>query len=328
MTAGRNDRRPVKIRRRGRHTSPSQVEKVAAQAGKAAPAVAIAGAIVTAPQAAGALAAPASTAAVPAHAHQARQGQPSGRQGTPAGRATLDAVTARAVHVTRTSAARHAALTSSMHYTVRSGDTLSRIAARYYHRAADWRYLYHKNSKTVSDPNLIYVGESLFIPATVPAGYVPRHAKATTTAHTVTRSTAASDGDGDNDGDGAGAAGTRSAGTGSSRRGSAGSGSSGTGATHAGMYSCGGLEHLWNSAGGNPADAVTAASIAMAESGGNPNAISPTSDYGLWQINTSNGSLATLNPYSNARSAITLSRNGTNWYPWTTYTSGAYAGRC
>ncbi len=51
MTAGRSDRRAVKIRRRGRHASPSQVEKVAQQAGKAAPVVAIAGALVAVPSA-------------------------------------------------------------------------------------------------------------------------------------------------------------------------------------------------------------------------------------------------------------------------------------
>jgi len=49
MTAGHNDRRLVKIRRRGRHSTPSQVERVAVQAGKAAPAVAIAGALVAVP---------------------------------------------------------------------------------------------------------------------------------------------------------------------------------------------------------------------------------------------------------------------------------------
>ena len=59
-----------------------------------------------------------------------------------------------------------------------------------------------------------------------------------------------------------------------------------------------------------------------------PNAVSPTNDYGLWQINGSNGSLATLNPYANAKSAIILSDNGTNWGPWTTYSSGAYSGKC
>ena len=45
-------RRPHKIRRTGRHATPSQVEKVAEKAGKAAPAVAIAGALVALPQSA------------------------------------------------------------------------------------------------------------------------------------------------------------------------------------------------------------------------------------------------------------------------------------
>jgi hypothetical protein len=67
----------------------------------------------------------------------------------------------------------------------------------------------------------------------------------------------------------------------------------------------------------------------MAESGGNPNAISPTDDFGRWQINGSNGALATLNAFQNAKSAIILSADdGTNWGPWTTYHSGAYYGRC
>jgi hypothetical protein len=71
-----------------------------------------------------------------------------------------------------------------------------------------------------------------------------------------------------------------------------------------------------------------AAEIAMAESGGNPNAISPTDDFGLWQINGSHGSMATLNPLGNAKSAISISGNGSNWGAWTTYTSGAYSGKC
>jgi hypothetical protein len=95
-----------------------------------------------------------------------------------------------------------------------------------------------------------------------------------------------------------------------------------------GQYSCSSLEELWDQAGGNPSDAFMAAEIAMAESGGNQYALSPTDDYGYWQINASNGALATFDAYGNARSAITLSDDGTNWSPWTTYTSGAYAGRC
>lgn len=96
-----------------------------------------------------------------------------------------------------------------------------------------------------------------------------------------------------------------------------------------GTLGCSGLETLWKSAGGNPGAAFTAAEIAMAESGGNQYAISPTNDYGYWQINGSHGpALATLNAYGNARAAIIISNNGTDWYPWTTYVTGAYIGRC
>jgi hypothetical protein len=56
--------------------------------------------------------------------------------------------------------------------------------------------------------------------------------------------------------------------------------------------------------------------------------VPPSSDYGLWQINAPNGALATLNPYKSAQSAIILSGDGRNWDAWTTYTSGAYYGRC
>jgi hypothetical protein len=48
----------------------------------------------------------------------------------------------------------------------------------------------------------------------------------------------------------------------------------------------------------------------------------------LWQINGSHGSLASLNPIANARAAVIISGNGSNWSPWTTYVSGAYIGRC
>jgi hypothetical protein len=95
-----------------------------------------------------------------------------------------------------------------------------------------------------------------------------------------------------------------------------------------GDYSCSALESLWVSVGGNPADEFIAAQIATAESGGNPDAISPTDDFGLWQINASHGAQATLNPTLNAEAAVSISDDGTNWDPWTTYTSGIYASDC
>lgn len=96
-----------------------------------------------------------------------------------------------------------------------------------------------------------------------------------------------------------------------------------------GNYSCSALESLWVSAGGNPASEFIAAQIATAESGGNPGAISPTDDYGLWQINASNApGPEMLNPEANVKEAIALSGNGSNWSPWTTFTSGIYASEC
>lgn len=99
--------------------------------------------------------------------------------------------------------------------------------------------------------------------------------------------------------------------------------------THGGTLGCSGLENLWEQAGGSPAAAVTAASVAMAESSGRQYARSGTDDIGYWQINASTwGSLATYDPIDNAKASIQISRNGTDWSPWVTYNSGAYQGKC
>jgi LysM repeat protein len=255
-------RRPRKIRRTGRHTAPSQVEKVAEKAGKAAPAVAIAGVLVAAaPQAHAAEKTPAKATTVTEQ--QAR----------------TDALVKRAQPAART-------------YTVRSGDTLSSIAESFYHNPGDWTWIYAANKAKIHDPNSIYVGESLTIPSSAPSGatsYAARHAKATPQATVLT--SAAS--------------------------------------KLAGNLSCSGLEALWEAAGGSHGEAFIAAEIAMAESGGRQYALSPTNDYGYWQINGSHGPAeATFNPIGNAKAAIAISSNGTNWGPWTTYVTGAYQGRC
>lgn len=87
------------------------------------------------------------------------------------------------------------------------------------------------------------------------------------------------------------------------------------------------LEQLWISAGGNPQAASVAAAIAIAEDGGNSTVSAPNAngsrDVGYWQINTSHGAQATLDPMGNARAAIAISANGTNWRPWcTAWTNG------
>ena len=285
----------------------------------------IAGALVAAPQAQHAFTASAQPAAIAAQFSETAVT----RQGAQSHAVTLDSISTHAVRVASTAKARHAAGTRPTRYTVRNGDTLSMIAQRYYQRAEDWQFLYHDNDKTISDPDKIYVGERLVLPGTVPAGYtltdyVPKHAMtvtapAATPASVAAPAVAASSTE---------PAGSTSAGGAvvvqSARQGS----STGSSGGLSGTLGCPGLQQLWDAAGGNPADAFMAAEIAMAESGGNQYALSPTDDYGYWQINASNGALATYDAYGNARSAIILSRDGSNWDAWTTYTSGAYAGKC
>ena len=228
-------------------------------AGKAAPAMAIAGVLVTAaPQAHAAVKAPVKAA-------------------TATEQARTDALVQRAAQPTRT-------------YTVRSGDTLSSIAERYYHNANRWQWIYQANRSKIHNPNSIYVGERLTIPYSAPSGtvsYTPRHAKTPSTVLTSSASKLS------------------------------------------GTLGCSGLEALWEAAGGSHAEAFMAAEIAMAESGGRQYAYSPTNDYGYWQINGSHGpAQATFNPMGNAKAAIAISSNGRNWRPWTTYVTGAYRGRC
>jgi hypothetical protein len=109
------------------------------------------------------------------------------------------------------------------------------------------------------------------------------------------------------------------------------------------IYSNSDIRGLWIANGGNPQYATIAAAIAQAESGGNSAALNNnphTGDYsvGLWQINyfgslsasrtAAYGTAAALliNPNAQARAAISISSNGTNWKFWSTYTSRAYLG--
>lgn len=72
--------------------------------------------------------------------------------------------TAAPVETTATSDHSHAATGSSGgSYTVQAGDTLSLIADRM-GIAGGWQALYNANTSVVSDPGLIYVGETLQLP--------------------------------------------------------------------------------------------------------------------------------------------------------------------
>lgn len=91
-------------------------------------------------------------------------------------------------------------------------------------------------------------------------------------------------------------------------------------------YSYAQLEGLWTGAGGSKALAPLMAAIALAESGGNPDARNPSGATGLWQIlgavNTSDQSRLT-DPQINAHEAL-LKYNSQGLKAWATYTSGAY----
>jgi LysM repeat protein len=156
--------RKLKLMRTGRHKTPSQVEKVAEKAGKAAPAMALsAGVLMAAP-----------------HGHDA-----SAAKHTTVAESTTTAKSFRASSAQLDSVTRPAQ--QSHTYTVQSGDTLSKISKDVYGKTGDWPWLYHVNASELKDPNLIYPGEKLNVPSDPPAhfdftvpstrsSYVPKHA--------------------------------------------------------------------------------------------------------------------------------------------------------
>lgn len=97
-------------------------------------------------------------------------------------------------------------------------------------------------------------------------------------------------------------------------------------------YSFDQLKQLWLSAGGSPTYADMAAAVALAESGGRPDATNQSNsdgsvDRGLWQINSIHGAQSTYDPVANARAAVAISSGGTNWRPWcVTYANGSCSG--
>lgn len=58
-----------------------------------------------------------------------------------------------------------AAVTATTTYTVKSGDSLWKIATQHYSKGSEWRKIYNANVKVVgANPNLIYPGQKLVIP--------------------------------------------------------------------------------------------------------------------------------------------------------------------
>ena len=58
-----------------------------------------------------------------------------------------------------------AGASTSKTYTVQKGDTLSKIAKHHYGDANEWRKIFEANKDIIKDPDLIYPGQELKIPA-------------------------------------------------------------------------------------------------------------------------------------------------------------------
>jgi lysozyme-like protein/LysM domain-containing protein len=183
-------------------------------------------------------------------------------------------------------------------YEIHSGDTLWGIAKEVYGNPLKWPNLFGANRDLIANPNLILPGWTIRIPSNeniYPETYAPKHSAGYVPKHAATISDPVN-----------------------------------------GTLECPALENLWDSQGGNPDKAFIAAEVAMAESSGNQYATGPYGEEGYWQINPSNNGLvvnglvieATYDPAGNAKDAIALSSDGTNWSDWTTYDTGAEIGEC
>jgi LysM repeat protein len=141
----------------------------------AAPAIAVTGALAAAPQL---------LAAAPAGAATVAATHP-----TEVTQATHAAQPARATTVSLDAASQRADQAQRM-YTVRSGNTLSGIAKRFYGHPSDWAYLAHVNKSTIKNPDLIFAGEQVAVPTDPPASvrngtYLAKHAKTAASSSTT-----------------------------------------------------------------------------------------------------------------------------------------------
>jgi LysM repeat protein len=120
---------------RGRHARPSQAGKLAKQATRIAPAVAVTGAMV----------------GMPFHV------KPPASSTTPVERVELTSVEL-------TSSVKPAS--PAQVYVVRVGDTLWSIAQRFYGNPLMWSHIYYANESQIDNPNEIQQGQELTIPGT------------------------------------------------------------------------------------------------------------------------------------------------------------------
>lgn len=171
-------------------------------------------------------------------------------------------------------------------YIVRPGDTLGAIAAQFCGNRAAYPAL--ASASGISNPNVINVGQRIILKChgTSSSSGAPARSTIQTTG-TESGSTVAA-------------------------------GQANIPATYPAQYSYYGLERLWLAAGGRYSARRTAACIAERESRGRTWSTGAVGERGLWQIHPSHGYLSTYFPLGNARAAVIISRNGTDWSAWTT----------
>ena len=54
---------------------------------------------------------------------------------------------------------------AAQEYTVRAGDTLTKLAERFYNSMSKWEKIYEANKDSLKNPNYIYIGQKLMIPS-------------------------------------------------------------------------------------------------------------------------------------------------------------------
>lgn len=179
-------------------------------------------------------------------------------------------------------------------YQVQPGDTLSKIAKKFYGHGRDWPVLYYSSHVKWADQ--IAAGQKLRIvplPRRIPAPprllapAAPRAPPAAVTAPvTAVVSHAAAP-------------------------------APVQPAVSSGVYSFGALEALWISAGGPSWAAASAASVAECESGGNPDAYNPSGATGIWQILGAVVGGDLRNAFTNALNAVSkFKASGDTFAQW------------
>lgn len=54
--------------------------------------------------------------------------------------------------------------TVAREYTIKSGDSLSKIAKEFYGNAAQWEKIYNANKSIIKNPDVIFPGQKIYIP--------------------------------------------------------------------------------------------------------------------------------------------------------------------